>query len=85
MYNQTPPTSARSISPNKHPISSSPSSINSNLRAEYYTYAAAMYGQAQCHIARQKEEKVVPEDSATAQVSPIHGITNSFKVLALVH
>ena len=44
-----------------------------------------MYGQAQRRVARQEEEEeVVPEDSASARVSPTHGLTNALDVLALV-
>ena len=42
-----------------------------------------MYGQAQRHAARQEEE-VVPEDSASAWVSPTHGLTNALDLLTLV-
>ena len=47
MCNQTPPTPARSISPDRDLIPSSPSSLSSNSQAVYYGDAAAMYGQAQ--------------------------------------
>ena len=82
--NQTPPTPAHSISPDRDLIPSSPSLLSSNSRAVYYEDAAAKYGQRQRH-ANQEEEEVVSEDSASTQVSSMHRITNSLKVLALVH
>ena len=44
MCNQTPPTPARSVSPDRDLIPSPPSSLSSNLRAVYYEDAAAKYG-----------------------------------------
>ena len=47
MCNRTPPTPARSISPDRDLIPSPSSSLSSNSRAVYYGTAAATYGQAQ--------------------------------------
>ena len=84
MCNQMPPTPARSISLDKHPIPSPLSSLSSNSWVVYYTNTTAMYGQAQCPIVRQEEEEIAPEDSASMRVSPTHRITNSLEVLAPV-
>ena len=81
--NWTPPTPAHSISPDRDLISSPLSSLSSNSQAVYYRDATAMYGQTQQCTAWQEEEEVAPEDSASIQVSPTHGITNSLEVLAL--
>ena len=82
MCNQTPPTPARSLSPDRDLIPSPPSSLSSNSRAVYYGDAAAKYGQAQRRTAR--EEEIAPEDSASTRVSPTQGLTNALDVLALV-
>ena len=50
----------------------------------YYGDAAAMYGQVQ-QRANNEEAEITPKDSASTRVSSTHGITNSLKVLALVH
>ena len=84
MCNRTPPTPARSISPDRDLIPSPPNLLSSNSRAVYYGDAAAMYGQVQW-CASQKETESVPGNSASARVSPIHGITDSLEVLALIH
>ena len=83
MCNQTPPTPACSISPNRDLIPSPPSSLSSNSWAVYYGDTAARYGQVQRH-ANNKETEITSEDSASIRVSPTHGITNSLKVLALI-
>ena len=83
MCNRTPPTPARSLSPDRDLIPSLPSSLSSNSRVVYYGDTAAIYGQTQQRAARQEEE-VVPEDSASAQVSPTHGLTSALDVLTLV-
>ena len=46
MCNRTPPTPARSISPDRDLIPSPLSSLSSNSWAVYYSDAAAMYGRA---------------------------------------
>ena len=84
MCNRTPPTPARSISPDQDIIPSPPSLLSSNLQAVCYSDAAAIYGQAQWCVARQGEEEITPKDSTSTRVSPTHGITNSLEVLALV-
>ena len=86
MCNQTPPTPACSISPDRDLISSPPSSLSSNSQAVYYGDAIAAYGQAQRRADRREEEEgeVAPEDSTSAQESPTHGLTNALDVLALV-
>ena len=84
MCNQTPPTPACSISPDRDLIPSPLSSLSSNSRAVYYGDVAAMYGQVQRHVARQEKEEITPEVSASTRVFPMHGITNSLEVLALV-
>ena len=83
MCNQTPPTPACSISPDRDIVPSLPSSLSRNSRAVYYGDTAAMYGQAQ-QCANIEEEEVAPKDSTSTRVSPTHGITNSLDVLALV-
>ena len=47
MCNQTPPTPACTISPDRNLIPSPSSSLSSNSRVVYYGDAATMYGQAQ--------------------------------------
>ena len=89
MCNQTPPTPARSITPESPFIPSPPSSKSSNSRAVHYVTAAALYGQQQRRTAREQaaeeeEKEVAPEDSASARVSPTNEVTNSFDTLALI-
>ena len=89
MCNQTPPTPARSITPESPFIPSPPSSMSSNSRAVHYVTAATLYGQQQRRAARERaaeeeEEEVAPEDSASAQVSPTNEVTNSLDALALI-
>ena len=88
MCNRTPPTPARSITPESPFIPSPPSLMSSNSRAVHYVTAAALYGQQQRRAAREQaaaeEEEVVPEDSASAQVSPTNEVTNSLNALALI-
>ena len=85
MCNQTPPTPACSISPDRDLIPSPLSSLSSNSQAVYYGDAAAMYGQAQQRVVRQEEEEeVAPENSASTWVSPTQGLINALDVLALV-
>ena len=87
MCNRTPPTPARSITPDSPFIPSPPSSMSSNSRAVHYTTAAALYGQQQRRAARERaaeEEEVAPEDSASARVSPTNEVTNSLDTLALI-
>ena len=62
--------------------------MSSNFRAVHYVTAAALYGQQQCrrdreHVA-EEEEEIVPEDSASARVSPTNEVTNSLDALALI-
>ena len=87
MCNRTPPTPARSITPDSPFIPSPPSSLSSNSRAVHYTTAAALYRQQQRRTARERaaeEEEVTPEDSASARVSPTNEVTNSLDALALI-
>ena len=88
MCNRTPPTPARSITPDSPFIPSPPSSMSSNSRAVHYTTTAALYGQQQRRAARERaaeeEEEVAPEDSASARVSPTNEVTNSLNALALI-
>ena len=87
MCNRTPPTPARSITPDNPFIPSPPSSMSSNSRAVHYTTVAALYGQQQRRAARERaaeEEEVAPEDSASARVSPTNEVTNSLDALALI-
>ena len=90
MCNRTPPTPARSITPESPFIPSPPSSMSSNSWAVHYVTAAALYGQQQRRAARERaaeeeEEEVAPEDSASARVSPTNEVTNSLDALALIH
>ena len=89
MCNRTPPTPARSITPENPFIPSPPSSMSSNSRAVHHVTVAALYGQQKRRAAREQAaeegEEVAPEDSASARVSPTNEITNSLDALALIH
>ena len=89
MCNRTPPTPARSITPESPFIPSPPSLLSSNSQAIHYVTAVALYGQQQQRADREQaaeeEEEVAPEDSASAQVSPTNEVTNSLDTLALIH
>ena len=89
MCNRTPPTPARSITPESPFIPSPPSSMSSNSQAVHYVTAAALYGQQQRRAAREwaaeeEEKEVTPEDSASAWVSPTNTVTNSLDTLTLI-
>ena len=62
--------------------------MSSNSQAVHYVIATALYGQewqeAARRQAKEEEEEVTPEDSASAQVSLINKVANSLNALALI-
>ena len=88
MCNRTPPTPARSITPESPSIPSPPSSMSSNSQVVHYVMAATLHGQKQREAARRRaeeeEEEVMPKDSASACVSLMNEVTNSLDALALL-